>query len=180
MPTKKIRNANQYLTRITGLWVKNPNASKASYKPKQRRYVGTKLIFLWGYFIEPLYDYPQYYVYVYRICRVVFIIICNAVSAVTFLSDIFGIDSGWVFCGWIFCIADSNNFIGISPQRTKTHRTIVSIILWAMKKYCVVIKHFTNQFLTYYLLNYVTIFMMPCRRKKCSHWDKFCLQEQHD
>ena len=37
------RNANQYLTRTTGPWVKNPNASGASYKPKQVSFIRTKL-----------------------------------------------------------------------------------------------------------------------------------------
>ena len=41
--TKKIRNGNQYLTRTIGLWDKNPNASKASYKTKQLSYRRTKL-----------------------------------------------------------------------------------------------------------------------------------------
>ena len=31
----KFRNANKYITRTTGPWVKNPNASEANYKPKQ-------------------------------------------------------------------------------------------------------------------------------------------------
>ena len=61
LPTKTNQYGNQCLTRTTRLWVKNPNPSKASYKPKHRSYIRSKnkAIFLWGYFlwgylIEPL------------------------------------------------------------------------------------------------------------------------------
>ena len=40
-----MRNAKQYLTRSTRPWVKCPNASEASYNPKQRSYIRTKLFF---------------------------------------------------------------------------------------------------------------------------------------
>ena len=42
---KKFRNGNQYLTRTTGPWVKNPNVSEASFKPKQSSYIIKKLFF---------------------------------------------------------------------------------------------------------------------------------------
>ena len=42
----KFRNTNQYLTRTTGPYVKNPNPSEASYKTKQHSYLRTKLFFV--------------------------------------------------------------------------------------------------------------------------------------
>ena len=58
---KKIKNGNQYLTKTTGSWVKNLNASEATYKPKQHSYITTKLFFV-GIFhrsIDVTRDYPD-------------------------------------------------------------------------------------------------------------------------
>ena len=46
------RYASLYLTRTTGIRVKNLNANEASYKPKKRTYIRT-IFFLRGYFTEP-------------------------------------------------------------------------------------------------------------------------------
>ena len=41
---RKSRPCNQYLTRSTGLCIKNPNASETRYEPKQRRYEQRSLL----------------------------------------------------------------------------------------------------------------------------------------
>ena len=43
---QKFRNANQYLTKTTGPWVKNPKASEASYKLEWRLFFCLAPLFL--------------------------------------------------------------------------------------------------------------------------------------
>ena len=47
--------------------VLNPNASEASYKPKQRSYRKTKLIFFVGgdFYLEPIHIYRSIYCHIY-------------------------------------------------------------------------------------------------------------------
>ena len=62
-----LRNANQYLTRTTGSWAKNPNASEAGYKPKQSSYIRTKLFFMRIFLVGILHWTKKLYIQFFHI-----------------------------------------------------------------------------------------------------------------